>query len=88
MGGGGNSLRVLNSTASQGTIPTGVAAERMAVAVSVVRQVGEGFVHCIVGVSWEVWPHAMPVIVIVRITAAGGGQTNVNGYPKGLSLNF
>ena len=45
----------------------GVAAERMTVVYSVVRQVEEGCVHCIVGVSWEVWPHAMLVIVIVRV---------------------
>ena len=31
-----------------------VATERMTVVYSVVRQVGEGFVHGIVGVSWEV----------------------------------
>ena len=54
----------------------------MAVAYSVVQQVGEGFVHCIVGVFWEVWSHAMLVIVVERITAGGAGQTNVDGYPK------
>ena len=60
----------------------GVAAEYMTVVVSVVRQVGEGFVHCIVGVSWEVWPYAMSVIVVMRVTAGGGGQTNVERIPQ------
>ena len=59
----------------------GVAAERMTVAYSVVQQVGEGFVHCIVSVSWKVWPHAMSVIV-VRVTAGGAGQTNVERIPQ------
>ena len=27
------------------------------------------FVHCIVGVAWEVWSYAMLVIVVVRVTA-------------------
>ena len=38
-----------------------------------VRQVGEGFVHCIVGVPWEIWAHAISVIVVVRITAGRAG---------------
>ena len=51
-----------------------VAVERMPVVYSVVRQVGERFVHCIEGVSREVCPHAlMPVIVVVRLTAGGAG---------------
>ena len=52
---------------------TSVAAERVTVVYSVVRQIGEGFVHCIVGVSWKVWSHAMSIIVVVRVTAWGGG---------------
>ena len=55
----------------------GAAAKRMTVVYSVVRQVGEGFVHCIVGVSWEVSPHAMSVKVVLRVTAGGAGQTKV-----------
>ena len=54
----------------------------MTVVVSVVRQVGEGFVHFIVGVSWKVWSHAMSVIVVVRVTAGGGGQTKVERIPQ------
>ena len=34
---------------------------------------GEGFVHCIVRVSWEVWPHATLVIVVERIEVGGHG---------------
>ena len=37
-----------------------------------VRQ-GGGFVRCIVDVSWEVYPHAMSVIVVVRAKAWGMG---------------
>ena len=59
-------------------------AERMTAVYSVVRQVGESFVHCIVGVSWEVWPHTMSVRVVGRVAAGGVGQTNVDGYPKDL----
>ena len=51
----------------------GVTAERMTVVCSVVRQVGEVLVHYIVGVSWEVWPHALSVIVVLRITAGDAG---------------
>ena len=51
-------------------LPYIVAAERMTVVLFMVRQVGEGFVDCIVGVFWEVWPHAMSVMVVVRVTAA------------------
>ena len=65
-----------------------VAAERMAVVLSVVRKVGEGFVHCIVGVSWEVWPHAMSVIVIRRVKRLGAVRRALNGYPKGLLVKF
>ena len=52
------------------------------VVVSLVRQVREGFVHFIVGVFREVWPHVMSVIVVGRVTAGGAGKTNVDGYPK------
>ena len=51
----------------------GVAAEHIAVVCSVVRQVGDGFVYCIVGVSWGVGSHAMSVIVVVCVTASGAG---------------
>ena len=61
---------------------TVVAAERVTVIYSVVRQVWEGFVHCIVGVSWEVWQHVMSVIVVGRVTQGTAGQMNVDGYPK------
>ena len=55
----------------------------MTIVYSVVRQVGEGFIHCIVGVSWKVWPHAMSVIVVVRVTTwGGGGQTKVGRIPQ------
>ena len=57
-------------------------AKRMTVVVSVVRQVGEDFTHCIVGVSWKIWPHAMSDIVVVRVTAGGAGQTNVDRIPQ------
>ena len=43
------------------------------VIVFLVRQVGEGFVHCIVGVSWQVCPHATSVIVVGCVTAGGVG---------------
>ena len=45
----------------------------MTVVYSVVRQVGEGFVQCIVGIFWEVWPRAVSVIAVVRVTAGGAG---------------
>ena len=54
----------------------------MKAVVSLLRQVGEGFVHCIVGVSWEVWPHATSVIVVKRVKCVGTAQTNVDRYPK------
>ena len=58
-------------------------AERMTFAYSAVRQAEGGFVHCIVGVSREVWPNAVSVIVAVRVTAwGGGGQTNVERIPQ------
>ena len=47
-----------------------VAAERMRLLFLWYDRRG-GFDHCIVGVSWEVWPHAMPVIVIVCVKAWG-----------------
>ena len=52
----------------------GVTEERMTAVLSVGRQVGEGFVHCIVGVSWEVWPHAMYVIVVERVERVGAAK--------------
>ena len=57
-------------------------AERMTVVYFVVRQVGEGFIHCIVGVSWEVWLHAMAVIVAVHITTGRDGQMKVERIPQ------
>ena len=50
--------------------------------VTLLRQVGEGFVYCIVGVSWEVWSHATSVIVAERVKWVGMAQTNVDGHPK------
>ena len=52
-----------------------------------VRQVGKGFVHCIVGVSWEVWPHAMSIIVVGRATTGGGGRLTLTDTPKDLLVN-
>ena len=53
----------------------------MTAVVSLVRQVGEGFVHCAVGVSWKVWPYATSVIV-ERGKWVGTDQTDVDKYPK------
>ena len=47
-----------------------------------VLQVGVGFVHCIVGVSWKVWPHATSVKVVERVKWMSTDQGNVDGYPK------
>ena len=49
---------------------------------------GGGFVYCIVGVSWEFWSHAVSVIVVVRVTAWGGGgqRKTLNEYPKDLPV--
>ena len=56
--------------------------------VSLVRQVGSGFVHCIVDVSWEVWPHATLVVVVRRVKRGGHGRRTLNGYPKRLSVKL
>ena len=32
-----------------------------------------GFVHCIVGVAWKIWSHAVSVIVIETSKAGVGG---------------
>ena len=58
----------------------------MTVVVSLVRQVGEGFVHYIVGVSREVWPHAMSVINRSRACNSGGGAARriLTDTPKDL----
>ena len=56
----------------------------MTFAYSMVQQVGEGIVHCIVGVSWEVWSHAMSVKVVGRVTAEGGGRRTLTDTSKDL----
>ena len=43
---------------------------------------GGGFVHCVVGVAWEVWSHATSVIVIERVKPGGGGRNNVERVPQ------
>ena len=44
-----------------------------AAVVSLVRQVGLGFVHFIADDFWEVWPHATSVIVVERVKEGGNG---------------
>ena len=51
-------------------------------------EVGEGFVSCIVGVLWDVWPHAMSVIVVERVKRVGAVRRTLNGYPKGLLVKL
>ena len=53
------------------------------IVLSVVRQVGGGFVHCIVGNFWEVWLHAMLFIVVERVKRMGAARRTLNGIPKG-----
>ena len=77
-----DNLSSCNSSEPEKFFITFVAAERMTVVLSVVRQVGGGFVHCIVRVFWEVWPHAMPVIVVERVNRVGAARRTMNGYPK------
>ena len=48
------------------------------------KRLGEGFVHCIVDVSREVWPHATSVLVVKRVNWVGTAQTMSTDTPKGL----
>ena len=62
-----------------------IAAEHMAVVVSLVDRIGEGLVHCFVGVSWEVWPHATWVTVVVeRLKRVGAATRPLTNTPKDL----
>ena len=45
---------------------------------------GGGFVRCFVGVSWDVWSHAMSVIVVERVKRLGATRRTLNGYLKRL----
>ena len=38
---------------------------------------GDRFDHCIVGVAWEIWSHAMWVIVVEACKTRGGTDQNV-----------
>ena len=55
--------------------------------VSVVREAGLAFVHCIVDVSWEFWSHAGHSCSACKFGVGGISENVEHGYPKACRPN-